>query len=121
MKILIRKAVPADLPAMITDPDVQLLVAELDGLIVASGYARIQPTRHFIRHPVHAYSGFFYVDPIHRGKGIIRKLIDVLKQWAASRGLAEMWLEVYYGNRPAIRAYEKVGFIPRLIEMRLPV
>ena len=119
-----------DLPAMIAHPDIQLLVAELaagsaidppETRLVGSGYARIEPAKPYLRHPAHAYLGFMYVDPTHRGKGINTLIIEGLRLWAQSRGITELRLEVYNGNTSAIRAYEKAGFIPYMLGMRSPV
>nr|WP_262919432.1 GNAT family N-acetyltransferase [Niabella hibiscisoli] len=60
-----------------------------------------------------------YVDPAFRGKGVNSQVIDALKQWANSKGLQEIRLQVYSENDSAIKAYEKVGFKPILTEMRL--
>ena len=110
-----------DIPFMISSPDIQLLVADLDGTPVGSGYARIEKVHPKYRHSHHAYLGFMYVDPTHRGKGINLLLIENLRQWAHSRGITELVLEVYYDNEAAIRAYEKAGFIRHWINMRMPV
>ncbi len=110
-----------DLPAMIASPDVELLVAELDGALVGSGYARIEPARHYLIHAVHAYLGFMYVDPAHRGKGINTLIIEALRQWARSRQITELRLDVYVENIRAIKAYEKAGFTAHMLNMRLPV
>jgi len=56
--------------------------------------------------------------PEHRGKGVNQKIIDVLTEWATSRGVTECRLEVYFDNAPAIKAYEKVGFKSHMITMR---
>ena len=109
-----------DLAAMIASPEVQLLVAELDGVLVASGYARIERAKPYLRHSAHAYLGFMYVDPAHRGKGINTRLIEELGRWAQSRGITELRLDVYHLNTRAIRAYEKAGFTPLLLQMRRP-
>lgn len=110
-----------DLPAMIAAPDVELLVAEVDGVLVGSGYARISPSRHYLLHSTHAYLGFMYVDPPHRGKGINTVIIEALRQWAHSRGITELRLDVYHQNIRAIKAYEKAGFTQYLLNMRRPV
>ena len=119
-----------DLPAMIAHPDIQLLVAELaagsaidppETRLVGSGYARIEPAKPYLRHPAHAYLGFMYVDPTHRGKGINTLIIEGLRQWAQSRGITELRLDVYNGNTSAIRAYEKAGFVSHMLNMRSPV
>jgi GNAT superfamily N-acetyltransferase len=110
-----------DLAAMIASPDIHLLVAEYDGILVGSGYARIEPGRPYLLHPVHAYLGFMYVEPAHRGKDINTRIIQALRQWALSRGITELRLDVYCENTRAIRAYEKAGFIPHLLHMRQPI
>lgn len=110
-----------DIPAMIASPNIQLLVAELDGHPIASGYARIETGRHYLKHTHHAYLGFMYVDPTHRGKGVNQLIIDSLRQWARTRNITELRLDVYSVNEPAIRAYEKAGFHHHLVQMRSPV
>jgi len=109
-----------DLAGMIERPDIELLVAELNGELIGSGYARIEEAKVYLKHPKHAYLGFMYVDPAHRGKGVNQKIITALKKWATERNINELRLEVYYDNLPAIKAYEKVGFSKLMIEMRLP-
>lgn len=115
-----------DLAAMIASPDIQLVVAELvtpdpATQLVASGYARIETARHYLRHGVHAYLGFMYVLPAHRGQGINTLIIEALRQWARSRGITELRLDVYQTNTAAIRAYQKAGFISHILHMRRPV
>ena len=110
-----------ELQEMIDDPEVHLLVGELDGKLVASGYARIKKAKPYLKHGSYAYLGFMYVLPEHRGKGINAKIIGALNDWARAKGLSETRLEVYYKNEPAIRAYEKTGFAAHMIEMRMPL
>lgn len=108
-----------DLHEMIHSDDVHLLVAEVDGVVVGSGYARIEESKLFYKHLNHAYLGFMYVRPDYRGKGINRKIIDALQGWSLSKRVTELRLEVYYDNLPAINAYKKNGFANHLIQMRL--
>ena len=108
-----------DLPAMIDAPEVALVVAESAEGLIGSGYARIEPAKPYLRHPIHAYLGFMYVEPAHRGKGINRMIIDALRAWSLSRNSTELRLDVYYANTNAIRAYEKAGFSQHMINMRL--
>ena len=107
-----------DLPAMIASTNVELLVAEADGRLVGSGYARLENARLYLDHAVYAYLGFMYVDPGYRGQGINNLILDALGKWALTRGVTELRLEVYPDNATAIRAYEKAGFSPILITMR---
>ncbi len=117
-----------DLDKMLASPHIYLVVAETnddtsDGAnrctIIGSGYARIDPSRHYLKHTHHAYCGFMYVDPAYRGRGINQLIIDALKAWAQSKNLTELRLDVYTTNDAAIRAYEKAGFTPYLVNMRM--
>lgn len=107
-----------DLDYMINARHIELVVAELNGEVVGSGYARIETSDHFLQHDQHAYLGFMYVEPGHRGKGINKIILEKLKDWASSRQVTELRLEVYVENASALAAYEKAGFIKHMIEMR---
>lgn len=107
-----------DLKEMITASHIEIIVAQFENKIIGSGYARIEKGKPYLRHIHHAYLGFMYVHPEYRGKGINKKIIDALKNWALSKNVKEFRLEVYFNNTSAIRAYEKIGFSKHMIEMR---
>jgi ribosomal protein S18 acetylase RimI-like enzyme len=107
-----------DLKMMLTAPQIEVAVAEINNKIIASGYARIDRSKPFLKHDKHAYLGFMYVLPEYRGSGINKQIIDHLKTWAASQNISEFRLEVYYDNDTAIKAYEKIGFSRYSLEMR---
>ena len=107
-----------DLESLISSPDAEVLVAELDSELIGSGYARIEVSDPYLKHDKHSYLGFMYVVPEHRGKGINKKIMDALEAWSLSRGVQEMRLEVYVDNAGAVRAYEKVGYDALIITMR---
>ena len=107
-----------DLKAMLTDQHIEMVVAEVDNKIIASGYARIDRSKAYSRHSHHAYLGFMYVLPEYRGQGINKKIMDVLKDWAAAQNIREFRLEVYNDNVRAIKAYQKFGFSKYFLEMR---
>jgi GNAT superfamily N-acetyltransferase len=108
-----------DLAEMIVADDVQVVVAEVEGNVVGSGYARIEKPKPYHKHTDYAYLGCMYVDPEFRGKGINSLVLDALKAWCRSRNITELRLEVYTYNQPAIKAYEKAGFTPILTWMRM--
>jgi GNAT superfamily N-acetyltransferase len=110
-----------NLPNMIEAPHIHLVVAELNGEVIGSGYARIEKALHFLKHAHHAYLGFMYVLPLHRGKGVNKQVIERLGKWAIDNGITELRLEVFDDNKPAIKAYEKAGFSKLLVEMRKAV
>jgi GNAT superfamily N-acetyltransferase len=103
---------------MIRAPHIQLLVAEINGQPVGSGYARIENSKPYLQHKQHAYLGFMYVEPAYRGRGVNKIIIEALEKWAISQGITEMRLEVYAENTPAVSAYEKAGFSALLVQMR---
>ncbi|NAY92479.1 GNAT family N-acetyltransferase [Muricauda sp. JGD-17] len=108
-----------DLGKMILDENACVLVAEVDGKPVASGYAIKKRARHYLDHEYYAYLGFMFTDPKFRGFGINASIVEQLKEWSDGQGLEEIRLTVYNDNLPAIKAYEKVGFKKHIIEMRL--
>jgi GNAT superfamily N-acetyltransferase len=110
-----------DIAKMIGANNVEVAVAELNGEIIGSGYARIDDSKDYLKYAKHAYLGFMYVDPKHRGKGINRQILEYLRQWALSKNLTELRLEVYDENLPAVRAYEKAGFSKLLLQMRMGI
>lgn len=107
-----------DLEKMITADHIELLVAELDNEIIGSGYARIEDAKPYLQHPQHAYLGFMYVKPQHRGQGINKMIMDELATWSASVNITELRLDVYHKNKSAIKAYEKSGFEKHMLHMR---
>jgi len=115
------KAGPAnyyDMQELLTAPHIMLLVAELAGELVGSGYARIEESKHYLSHPQQAYLGFMYVVPQHRGKGVNSMILAALKEWALGKNVTELRLEVYAENAIAIKAYEKAGFSSYMLQMR---
>lgn len=108
-----------DLEAMITSNDVFIAVAEIDGELVGSGYARIESGKPYLKHNTYAYLGFMFVKENSRGKGVNKLIIDALNVWIISQGIEEVRLDVYVDNPGAIRAYEKAGFKGHLLNMRM--
>jgi len=108
-----------DLENLLTSNKSHLLVAEVKDTVVGSGYAQIRASKQSLTHDVHSYLGFMYVAPEYRGRGINRRIVEGLIQWSKSQGISDCYLDVYSDNEAAIRAYEKVGFVNSMIEMKL--
>lgn len=109
-----------DLKYLIQSPEATVIVAEENNEIIASGYALIKKAaKDYYQFKEYAYLGFMYVKPEHRGKGINKVITDELISWSKSRGINEVRLDVYAQNESAIKAYEKAGFEPHLLTMRL--
>ncbi|MDC1227011.1 GNAT family N-acetyltransferase [Algibacter sp.] len=110
-----------DISELITSPNSEVFVAEIENEIVASGYAKIKTDRHYLKHEKQGYLGFMYVSEDHRGKQLNKYIIDALLQWCKSRNIFEIRLDVYDDNTPALSAYQKVGFKKHMINMRLDI
>jgi ribosomal protein S18 acetylase RimI-like enzyme len=109
-----------DLKGMVLDKEAAVVVAEIDSTIVSCGAAVIKQARSYLDHKQYANFGFMYTFPAFRGMGINKMILDSLRTWAKSNGYKEMRLTVYSDNIPAIKAYEKAGFIRHILEMRIP-
>ncbi|SHO57314.1 GNAT family N-acetyltransferase [Vibrio quintilis] len=114
-----KNALYYDLESLITSTDAVVMVAEENDEIIATGYAKICRSEQWYEHDSHTYLGFMYVAEHHRGQGMNQKIINILKEWSRSRGIHHLYLEVYTDKDHAIRAYEKAGFHPHVLEMRL--
>ena len=110
-----------DLDNLIESAEALVLVAEIDNEIVASGLGYIKPGNVYNVFAHYADLRFMYVKPEHRGKGINQLIIEELKNWAKSRGLSEIRLNVYDENTRAVKSYEKAGFKKILVEMRMQI
>ncbi|MDH5434017.1 MAG: GNAT family N-acetyltransferase, partial [Gammaproteobacteria bacterium] len=108
-----------DLNDYITRDDVEVLVAVDGDKVIASGYAKIRPSKDFMQEEQHSYLGFMYVLPEYRGYGINQMIVEELIMWSQQQRLSVIYLEVYHGNQPALNAYQKAGFQPFITEMRL--
>ena len=107
-----------DILEMIKSEEAEVLVAEINNELVGSGYAKIKEGKTYNAFQNYAYLGFMYTVPQYRGKGVNQAIIAALIEWARSKNLTEIRLEVYAGNTPAVKAYEKAGFTKNLVEMR---
>jgi RimJ/RimL family protein N-acetyltransferase len=53
-----------------------------------------------------------YISPAHRGNGTLRALVDAVAAWSRECGRRRLELEVVTTNERALRAYQKLGFLP---------
>ena len=108
-----------DIDNLLISDDTKLIVAQYNKEIIGTGYVQIRPSKKSLQHTHHGYLGFMYVAPEFRGLGINKKIMEALTLWAKSRNINDFYLDVYHQNSAAIKAYEKVGFTPSLVEMKL--
>ncbi len=107
-----------DIGELIDLESAEVIVAVDGERIIGSGYVRVRQASDYVQPSQYAFLGFMFVDPEYRGRGVNRLVMDALLDWAKARNLTEVRLQVYSENDSAIRAYEKTGFTPLLLEMR---
>lgn len=92
----------------------RLFVAEEDGtwLGIVGAYLRIDRTETQLMS--------MWVDPGTRRRGIARRLIRAVAEWARERGCARVYLFVQESNAPGQRLYLEAGFRPTGELERLP-
>jgi GNAT superfamily N-acetyltransferase len=108
-----------DIGALIDNDNSTVMVAEDNGVIIGSGYARLKPSKAHLTHDFHVYLGFMYVAQSHRGRGVNQLIIEQLINWGKEQGVTDFYLDAYIDNTAALKAYEKMGFKASLVEMKL--
>lgn len=108
-----------DIPNLISDLKVELVIAEINGVIAGCGYARIKQARDCFQFDQFSYLGFMFTKEDYRGKGVNKTIMNYLYDWSISKGIYEIRLEVYPLNNAAIKAYEKVGMQATMHTMRI--
>jgi GNAT superfamily N-acetyltransferase len=114
-------AVYYDLDNLFVDDTAILMVADLAGQIIGTGYAQVRDSKTSLKHSKHAYLGFMFVVAEFRGLGINKLIMEKLIDWSKKQGVLDIYLDVYNANHAAIRAYEKVGFAKSKVEMKLNI
>jgi GNAT superfamily N-acetyltransferase len=108
-----------DIPNLIDDSSVELVVAEINGVTVGCGYARIKQARDCFQFDQFSYLGFMFTKEEYRGRGVNKTIMNYFYDWSLSKGIYEVRLEVYPTNNAAIKAYEKSGMTCSMQTMRI--
>jgi GNAT superfamily N-acetyltransferase len=110
-----------DFEQLLNSEQVHFVIAEVDGVAIGCGFARIEMAKPYVKHDRVGYLGLMFVELAYRGRGVNSAVIVELKRWCRSRSVRELRLDVYPGNASAVKAYEKAGFMPQMLEMRMPL
>ncbi len=100
-----------------------VLVAELDGAVIAHLVLTFERAGHYVREELrdHALVADLFVREAHRGRGIGRALIAEAERRAIARGMPRIILGVVHGNAAAERSYRRQGFTDYVLEMVKPL
>ena len=110
-----------NIPELISNKDIYFIVATSNDQLVASGYLRIENSKHYHKNPKHGYIGFIFVKPAFRGNKISNLILESLKNWAVKKDIKELRLDVYSNNSAAIKSYERFGFTKILVNMKMSI
>ncbi|WP_158840088.1 GNAT family N-acetyltransferase [Polaribacter sp. L3A8] len=110
-----------NIPELITNKDIHLIVAVSNNELIACGYLRLEKSKHYHKNPKHGYIGFIFVKPSFRGNRISNLILEALKNWALKKDLKELRLDVYSNNSGAIKSYERFGFTKSLVNMKMDI
>lgn len=98
----------------------RIFIAEQDGKVVGYAFARIErhPERIFTTLTEYVYVQDLVLLPDARGKGMGRKLLQEVEQYALDSGMRTILLTVLSKNPSAKKFYRKSGFTELDIVMR---
>ena len=107
------------LGTQLTERDVVIYVAEIDGIVQAYVYAGLEPLSwKELRGP----AGFIHdivVAESARRSGVARQLVDAAKAWLQARGAPRVMLWTAAQNHPAISLFRGLGFRQTMVEMTM--
>jgi ribosomal protein S18 acetylase RimI-like enzyme len=105
------------LGSQLDEPEVVVLVAERDGVVLGYTYAAIEgPDWMSLRGPAGVLHDIV-VDPAHRAQGVGRMLLDATITALEGKGAPRIVLSTAERNEPAQRLFERAGFRRTMIEM----
>jgi GNAT superfamily N-acetyltransferase len=108
-----------NLPKMLDNEKIEIVIAEIDGKSVGCGYGKIIKALQCFTYEYFCYLGFMYTIPEARRKGVNKAVMEYLYDWSESQGVYEVRLDVYPNNSAAIKSYEKAGMKTGLHMMRI--
>ena len=105
------------LGTQLDEPNVVVLVAERNGEVLGYAYAAVEGYDYMsLRGPAGVLNDIV-VDPIHRGHGVGRMLLEASLAALASRGAPRVVLSTAEQNEAAQRLFTRAGFRQTMIEM----
>lgn len=107
----------AYLGTQIDEPQAVVLVAEADGVVVGYAYSAIEGHDYMaLRGPAGVLHDVI-VDPVHRGHGFGRLLLENTLAELKAHGVPRVVLFTAVPNASAQRVFARAGFRPTMIEM----
>jgi GNAT superfamily N-acetyltransferase len=105
---------------LIVAPDALVLVATEDSSVVGHLIGTFSPVSSMWT-AARAELVSTHVAPPYRGQGIGGRMVEDFITWGRERGAARLHVSAYAANSPAIRFYQRYGFVPLSIELTLDI
>lgn len=103
----------------LNDPDSRIFVARVDGNAVAFISGHVIPCYLPIsRVKKVGYISVAYSCPEYRGKGVMKKLEELITEFFRNKGAEFVELHVMFGNKEAMNVWEKLGYQTFRVHMR---
>jgi hypothetical protein len=78
-----------DFEQLLNSEQVHFVIAEVGGVAIGCGFARIEMAKPYVKHDRLGYLGLMFVEPAYRGRGVNSAVIFELKRaGVASRGVS---------------------------------
>jgi GNAT superfamily N-acetyltransferase len=106
--------------ADLADPDAIMLVAEREGRVVGMAAGHVHKPSMMSEEPAVELASV-YVDPAYRERGVAAALTGQVARFARERGVGRLTVKTFAQNEEALRAWERLGFEPRMVQMTAPV
>ncbi len=97
--------------AELADPATTILLATIDGTLVAYAQLRRGAAPDCVAHADTIELQRFYLDRVAHGSGIASTLMQAVRSTAATLGARTIWLGVWERNPRAIAFYAKSGYV----------
>jgi ribosomal protein S18 acetylase RimI-like enzyme len=99
------------------EPDVVVLVADVNGDVVGYVYAGLEPLSWKELREAAGFVHDVVVDPRARRSGVATALVEAAADWLRMRGAPRVLLWTASQNEPAQRLFVRLGFRRTMIEM----
>jgi len=85
------------------------------------GFAQAMMDKDFFTEEPQGHILFIATDAAHEGRGVARRLVDTIGDWARERGAKGLLLYVFATNERARTAYQRFGFEEDMLKMVKPL
>ena len=96
-------------------------VVEDGGKAIGCGLGELKKEEGWSINDYIGYIGLLFIEDGYRGKGYGKELVQKLTDWFKEKKVTDVRLKVYAQNSKAIEAYEKMGFLHLISEMKISV